>query len=148
MQQWTKQQDARQNAFDVSHNNAVGKVYSHDSSLFPYQPLSDDVITCHYAFVNELGTLFQDPQVLVFAHFSDETHFHLDGYINKQSFRFCVSENLRFTVANQMHPQRWSVMCWCLSQTATGRTSFHTGIPPDFNNTSHQQCSTSLSSDG
>jgi hypothetical protein len=37
---------------------------------------------------------------------SDEAHFHLIGYINKQNARFAASENPRITVANPLHPEK------------------------------------------
>jgi hypothetical protein len=45
-----------------------------------------------------------NPGVVNATRFSNEAHFHLDGYINKQNVRFWASENPRFTVANSLHP--------------------------------------------
>ncbi|CAK9827661.1 hypothetical protein ANTRET_LOCUS5336 [Anthophora retusa] len=42
--------------------------------------------------------------------FSDETHFHLDGFVNRQNCRIWCSENPRESVGKQMHSQR--VTAW------------------------------------
>lgn len=43
--------------------------------------------------------------------FSDEAHFHLSGYVNKQNCRIWGDENPRETVQHEMHPQRVTVWC-------------------------------------
>lgn len=42
---------------------------------------------------------------------SDEAHFHIGGYVNKQNCRIWGSENPHVTVEKQMHPQRVTVWC-------------------------------------
>lgn len=43
--------------------------------------------------------------------FSDEAHFHLAGYVNKQNCRIWGSENPHVIVEQPMHPQRVTVWC-------------------------------------
>ncbi len=43
--------------------------------------------------------------------FSDEAHFYLSGYVNKQNCRIWADENPREIVEKPMHPQR--VTLWC-----------------------------------
>lgn len=43
--------------------------------------------------------------------FSDEAHFHLGGYVNKQNCRIWGSENPRMIVEKPLHPQRVTVWC-------------------------------------
>lgn len=43
--------------------------------------------------------------------FSDEAHFHLDGFVNRQNCRIWGSENPHVIVQKQMHPQRVTVWC-------------------------------------
>jgi len=41
--------------------------------------------------------------------FSDEPHFHLDGFVNRQNCCIWGSENLHVIVEKQMHPQRVTI---------------------------------------
>ena len=43
--------------------------------------------------------------------FSDEAHFHLGGYLNKQNCRIWGSENPHITIEQHMHPQHVTVWC-------------------------------------
>lgn len=43
--------------------------------------------------------------------FSDEAHFHLDGFVNRQNCRIWGEENPRVIHEKQMHPQRVTVWC-------------------------------------
>jgi Helix-turn-helix domain (DUF4817) len=43
--------------------------------------------------------------------FSDEAHFHLSGYVNKQNCRIWGNENPRVSAEHQMHPLRTTVWC-------------------------------------
>jgi len=43
--------------------------------------------------------------------FSDEAHFHLSGYVNKQNCQIWGSENPRASMEKQMRPQRVTVWC-------------------------------------
>jgi len=43
--------------------------------------------------------------------FSDEAHFHLSGFVNKQNCRIWGNENPRVTHEHQMHPQK--TIMWC-----------------------------------
>ena len=43
--------------------------------------------------------------------FSDEVHFHLSGYVNKQNCRIWGTENPHVFVEKPMHPQRVTVWC-------------------------------------
>lgn len=43
--------------------------------------------------------------------FSDEAHFHLCGFVNKQNCRIWANENPQVIVEKPMHPQRVTVWC-------------------------------------
>ena len=43
--------------------------------------------------------------------FSDEAHFHIKGYMDRQSYRILDSENPREFQEKSMHPQRVTVWC-------------------------------------
>ena len=42
---------------------------------------------------------------------SDEAHFHLGGYLNKQDCRIWGSENLKMIMEKPLYPQRVTVWC-------------------------------------
>ena len=42
---------------------------------------------------------------------SDEAHFHLDGFVNRQNCRVWDSKNPRVINGKQIHPQRVTVWC-------------------------------------
>ena len=48
------------------------------------------------------STPFDQPNFI----FSDEAHFHIRGYVNKQNCRICGSENPNVIIEKPMHPQQ------------------------------------------
>ena len=40
--------------------------------------------------------------------FTDEAHFYLNGYVNKQNYRFSGSENPTVSISKPLHPQKVS----------------------------------------
>ena len=42
---------------------------------------------------------------------SDEAHFYLGGYVNKQNCRIWDSENLKMIIEKPLYPQRETVWC-------------------------------------
>ena len=42
---------------------------------------------------------------------TDKAHFHLNGFVNKQNFRYWGVENPRIVNEKKLHPQR--VTMWC-----------------------------------
>jgi hypothetical protein len=60
---------------------------------------------------------------------SNEAHFHLSGYVNKQNFRHWAEENLRLLHKSPLHSQKATV--WC------GLSSFGVLGPHFFENNRH-----------
>ena len=52
--------------------------------------------------------------------FSDEAHFHLNGYVNKQNWRHWGTENPHLAVAKPAHPQRVTVWYAVSSEVIIG----------------------------
>lgn len=58
-----------------------------------------------------LNKLNDDPDFARKIIFSDEAHFHLGGYVNKQNCRIWGTENPHAVVNKPMHPDRVTVWC-------------------------------------
>ncbi|KAK3868152.1 hypothetical protein Pcinc_026438 [Petrolisthes cinctipes] len=54
---------------------------------------------------------------------TDEAHFHLNGFINKQNCRFGGSENPRSVHQRELHPVKCTVWCGLTARTITGMLS-------------------------
>lgn len=58
---------------------------------------------------------------------SDEAHFHLNGYVNKQNCRFWGESNPHELVQRQLHPKRCTIWCGVTSQNIIGPFFFESG---------------------
>ena len=96
---------------------SVSTILHDELKLFPYkvqiqQPLTPANIEKRLQFVNEILVAIDDKTIdpnLIY--FTDESYFHLIGYVNKQNYRFWGSENPHLSVAQALHPQKVSVWC-------------------------------------
>lgn len=59
--------------------------------------------------------------------FSDEAHFHLNGFVNRQNCRIWGSENPRIIQEKEMHPKRVTVWCALWSEGIIGPFFFEDG---------------------
>ena len=63
-------------------------------------------------FVNQMVEELENRSIGVYKiWFSDETHFQLNDYLNKQNWRHWVTENPHLRIIMKLHPQR--IMVWC-----------------------------------
>jgi len=75
-----------------------------------HQPLADFDKTRRNEFANHLLALFESNEIdPTKIWFSDEAHFWLHGYVNKQNFRIWGSENPHFVVEKPLHPKKVTV---------------------------------------
>lgn len=87
VQHQQQKQEAQAHQMMVS-TSITWKICYDDLSLFaqkthPCQPLLEDATARHYTFVRVYGAQIVDnPGVFNVPWFSNEAHFHLDGYIN------------------------------------------------------------------
>ena len=51
---------------------------------------------------------------------SNETHFHLNGFVNKQNCRFWAKENPRAVHQRELHPLKCTVLCAITSNEIIG----------------------------
>jgi len=71
------------------------------------------LLTNHYVqcrlFCERMFEIIASDDVILMM--SDEAHFHLDGYVNKQNCRFWAAENLRELDQRPLHTTKVSVWC-------------------------------------
>ena len=60
--------------------------------------------------------------------FSDEAHFHLDGYVNKQNWRFWGNQNPHIVHQRALHPRKTTVWCALSSYGIIGPVFIHENI--------------------
>lgn len=93
-----------------------------DLHYFPYkiqlqQQLKNVDVTRQENFGNLMVEMIESRQIDINKiWFSDEAHFHLSGYVNKQNWRHWGSENPHLAIATPAHPKRVTV--WCAMSSA------------------------------
>lgn len=96
---------------------SLGRILTDELNMFPYkiqfhQPISPKAIESRVEFANHIVALVDGGNIDVNrVWFTDEAHFDLQGYVNKQNFRHWGSENPHITEVRPLHPQR--VTAWC-----------------------------------
>ena len=97
------------------------KIMKNHLDLFPYkiqlqQPLSHANIESRFEFANHMIALIEEKKIdIKRIHFTDEAYFHLDGYVNKQNYRYWGSENPHLTEIKSLHPVKvsvWAAISW------------------------------------
>lgn len=94
---------------------AVQKILTKKLDFFPYkisihQPLASRDQVRRFEFANHLLSLIDSGEIdLKKIWFSDEAHFWLHGYVNKQNFRIWGSENPHFIIVKPLHPKKVTV---------------------------------------
>lgn len=85
--------------------------------MFPYkvqlqQPLTQSNFDQRFNFANDVLELIRNKTTDVKRiHFSDEAYFQINGYVNKQNYRYWGTENPHLSVIRPLHPQKVSVWC-------------------------------------
>ena len=102
--------------------SSLANIVRHELNLYPYKiqlyhQMVDHDVSRRFDFANVIIEMMEsgqlDPRQIWF---SDEAHFHLRGYVNKQNWRHWGSENPHLAVPSPLHPQRVTVWC-ALSST-------------------------------
>jgi len=100
--------------------SSAWRIARKDLKNFPYkvscgQPLSAGAIAKRYEFACELDALINDgsidPRNIIF---SDEAHFWLNGYVNRQNYRIWGTEKPEMVVVRPLHPKKltvWAALC-------------------------------------
>ena len=77
-------------------------------------------------FAGPFIEIFQQDEKMYSLLMTDETHFLLNGFVNKQNFRYRVVENPRILNEKKLHPQRVSVWCAIMCDRIVGPYFFET----------------------
>ena len=97
-----------------------------DIGLFPYKiqlfhRLTDEDIARRMVFAQQMEDLIRENQIEIDKiWFSDEAHFQLDGYVNKQNYRFWGTENPQICVESTSYPERITVWAAISNQGIIG----------------------------
>ena len=89
----------------------------HEMDMFPYkiqlvQQLQPQDYEQRLEYAMRLQDLVNgDPGFLQTLIMSDETHFHLNGFVNKQNCRIWGTENPQVIQQHQLHPVKCTVWC-------------------------------------
>jgi Helix-turn-helix domain (DUF4817) len=75
--------------------------------------------------------LTERPEILFTIWFSDEAHFWLDGYVNKQNMRFYATENPHLSISRPLHPQKTTVWCALSAIGIVGPIFIHETVTAD-----------------
>lgn len=95
--------------------SSLHRILRHFLNLHPYKITSHQRLTEHamaqrVEFCNTVMGLFDAEELdEKFIIYTDEAHFWLDGYVNKQNSRFWGSENPSVSIAKSLHPQKVTV---------------------------------------
>lgn len=106
----------RATQFGMSQRS-IRRILVHDLKMFPYKVQSvhqllptdrNSRVTYAQTIINlnDEEDNFSDKLIM-----SDEAHFHLSGYVNKQNYRFWGTENPQVTHEEPLHPLKVTVWC-------------------------------------
>ena len=110
------------------NRETLRQIVVEDLHLFPYkiqthQPLSPRAMEQRLCFANTIVHRIDEQDFDVnMVWFSDEAHFHLDGFVNKQNWRIWGTEKPHFVMEKSLHPQRVTVWCAMSSHGIIGPT--------------------------
>jgi hypothetical protein len=117
----------------MSHQS-FWKILRTQLDLFPYkiqvqQRLSSENALKRFEFADVLLPMISDGKINPkHVWFSDEAHFHLDGYVNKQNWRFWGNENPHIVHQKSLHPRRTTVWCALSAHGIIGPVFIHENI--------------------
>lgn len=101
-------------------------ILKRDLNLFPYkiqvhQQLKDVDVSRRLDFANLMLEKIEKNEINIKKiWFSDEAHFHLNGYVNKQNWRHWGTEPPHLAISTLAHPQRLTVWCAISSSVIIG----------------------------
>ena len=115
----------RSSQLNMAHSSLY-RILRMDLNLLPYK-----IQVVHNLLPDDLQRRLQyatsiqqhartDPHFTHYLIMSDEAHFHLDGYVNRQNCRFWGESNPRELHHRQLHPRKCTVWCGVTSRNVIG----------------------------
>lgn len=110
-------------------DRSVRRILHMDLHYHPYkiaivQQLKPHDYANRQRFSQEMIDLMDDEKILVM---SDEAHFHLDGYVNKQNFRYWSDTNPQELHERPLHSSKVTVWCGISKKCVIGPYFFEEG---------------------
>ena len=107
------------------HGSSVQRILKKDLHYHPYKitivqhlnPADDEKRVQFAQFFLEI---FREENKIDLLMMSDEAHFHMNGFINKQNFRHWATENPQIMQEKTLHPQRVTVWCAIMHDRVIG----------------------------
>ncbi|GBL70488.1 hypothetical protein AVEN_217785-1 [Araneus ventricosus] len=113
---------------------SVRQIVVADLQLFRYtiqihQRLSQRSVEQRLEFVNSIVEMIDNDQFDVNMLWrSDEAHFHLNGYVNRQNWRIWGTENSHFAIEKSLYPRPVTVWCALSSRGIVGTIFFEQAV--------------------
>lgn len=117
----------------ISQSTAM-KLLKEDLECFPYkvqvaQQLTNAAVEKRFNFAGELCQMIDDKSIDINKIiFTDEAHFWLDGYVNRQNFRHWGTEKPELLRTKPLHPKKLTVWCGLSSMGIIGPIFIDTSI--------------------
>ena len=78
----------------------------HPYKIISHQLLFERSMGRRLTFCKTITGMFEDRELYEkLIIFTDEAHFYLNGYVNKQNYRFWGSENPNVSISKPLYPQ-------------------------------------------
>ncbi|XP_076388084.1 uncharacterized protein LOC105663682 [Megachile rotundata] len=82
----------------------------HPYKITSHQLLTERAMLKRVEFCKTINGMFENEELdEKFIIYTDEAHFWLNGYVNKQNYRFWGSENPNVSLAKALHPEKITV---------------------------------------
>ena len=119
----------RQAAALQMSDRTVRRILHNDLHFHPYKiAMVQQVLPRDYAvrvtFCEQMIDMMEDETVILM---SDEAHFHLDGFVNKQNFRYWSDENPQQLHERPLHSAKVTVWCAVSNKCVIGPYFFEEG---------------------
>ena len=107
-----RRQSTGLNISDRSYRRMLKELHFHPYKIQVVQALLPRDAGIRVDFCERFGRMIdEDPDILNRLMISDEAHFHLSGFVNKQNFRYWATENPQQLHEEPLHSQKVTVWC-------------------------------------